>query len=61
MKNIHLSPKLVLVPKADWQTSQRGTNEAEFQIFLDLADDGKGGDITKNGAPLPTFDEWMER
>ncbi len=50
-----------LIPSANWQTSQRGTNAAEFQIFLDLADDGKGGDITKNGAPLPTFDEWMER
>ncbi len=50
-----------LIPSANWQTSQRGTNAAEFQIFLDLADDGKGGDITKSGAPLPTFDEWMER
>ena len=50
-----------LIPNANWQTPQRGENCDEFQIFLACADDGKGGDITNHGEPLPTFDEWMER
>ncbi len=48
-----------LIPNANWQTPQRGTNEAEYQIYLDCADNGKGGDITRNGAPLKTYEEWM--
>ena len=43
----------------DWQTKTRGTNESEYQLYLDFADDGAGRDITANGAPLKTFDEWM--
>jgi len=27
---------------------------------LACADDGKGGDITRNGAPLKTYQEWLE-
>ena len=46
---------------ANWQTRARGTNADEFQIFLACADDGNGGDITNGGAPLPTFDAWMNR
>ncbi|MCK5919906.1 MAG: hypothetical protein KAG66_03135 [Methylococcales bacterium] len=42
-----------------WQTPCRGTNADEYQIYLDCADNGKGGDVTRNGAPLLTFDEWM--
>ena len=41
------------------QTKLRGTNDQEYQIYLDGADDGKGGDITRNGAPLKTYDEWL--
>ena len=40
-------------------TRYRGTNDAEYQIYLDCANDGKGGDITRNGAPLKTYDEWI--
>ena len=54
-------PKTGLTPHANWQTRQRGTLEDEFEIFLHCADDGKGGDITRNAAPLPTFEEWMAR
>lgn len=50
---------LRLIPKADWQTQCRGTNDAEYQIYLACADDGKGGDITRNGAPLKTYEEWL--
>ncbi|KKN52660.1 hypothetical protein LCGC14_0610540 [marine sediment metagenome] len=42
-----------------WQTVNRGTPKDEYQIYLDCADDGNGGDITRSGAPLKTFDEWM--
>jgi hypothetical protein len=41
------------------QTRYRGSNNAEYQIYLSCADDGKGGDITRNGAPLKTYDEWL--
>lgn len=43
------------------QTRVRGTNEDEFEIFLFCADDGKGGDLTNEGKPLPTFEEWLIR
>jgi hypothetical protein len=42
-----------------WQTKARGTNDQEYQIYLACADDGKGGDITRNGAPLKTYEEWL--
>ena len=43
----------------DWQTQTRGTNDQEYQIYLACADDGKGGDITREGAPLKTYSEWV--
>ena len=43
----------------NFQTKVRGTNEQEYQIYLDCANDGTGGDITRNGQPLLTFDEWL--
>lgn len=48
-----------LIPAADWQTQARGSNDQEYQIYLTFANDGKGGDITRNGAPLLTYDQWM--
>ena len=41
------------------QTRYRGSNDAEYQIYLHCADDGKGGDITRGGAPLKSYDEWL--
>jgi hypothetical protein len=41
------------------QTRLRGRNDAEYQIYLHCANDGKGGDITRGGAPLKTYDEWL--
>ncbi len=49
-----------LLPNANWQTAQRGSNDSEYQIYLAFADHGKGGDITRNGAPLKTYQEWLE-
>ena len=48
-----------LIPNANWQTQERGTNDNEYQIYLSFADDGKGGDITNNGKPLKTYQEWL--
>ena len=48
-----------MLPRADWQTPLRGSNDAEYQIYLDCANDGKGGDITRPGKPLKTYDEWL--
>ena len=42
--------------KATYQTQSRGTNQAEYEIYLACADNGKGGDITRNGAPLLTYE-----
>jgi len=42
-----------------WQTKARGTNDQEYQIYLACADDGKGGDNTRDGAPLKTYEEWL--
>jgi len=37
----------------------RGTHDSEYQIYLTFANDGKGGDICNNGAPLKTYNEWL--
>ncbi len=42
-----------------YQTKVRGSNDDEYQIYLHFADDGKGGDITRNGAPLKSYEEWL--
>ena len=49
-----------LTPNQFWQTPMRGTNDQEYQIYLACADDGKGGDITRNGLPLKTYEEWLQ-
>ena len=46
--------------KADWQTKARGTNQDEYEIYLDCANNGKGIDIT-TGKPLLSYDEWMNK
>lgn len=45
--------------QANIQTRLRGTNDQEYQVYLACADDGKGGDITRGGAPLKTYEEWL--
>jgi hypothetical protein len=42
-----------------WQTRYRGDNDSEYQMYLTFANDGEGGDITRNGAPLLSYDEWL--
>ena len=48
-----------LLPAANWQTPVRGSNDQEYQVYLACADNGKGGDITRGGAPLKSYDEWL--
>jgi hypothetical protein len=43
----------------NFRTRLRGTNDQEYQIYLACADDGNGGDITRGGAPLKTYQEWL--
>ena len=31
----------------------------QYQLYLTFADDGQGRDITRNLAPLLTFDQWL--
>lgn len=52
-------PKDFLQQNELWKTKNRGKDSVEYQIYLTFADDGKGGDITRNGAPLKTYDEWL--
>lgn len=54
-----MSKSQQLEQRADWQTKARGSNEAEYQIYRSCADDGRGGDITRPGQPLKTFEEWL--
>jgi hypothetical protein len=49
----------LLLPAANWQIRYRGDNDSEYQIYLSCADDGKGGDITRSGKPLKTYEEWL--
>lgn len=48
-----------LNPSDTWQTQAHGALWDRYQIYLACADDGKGGDVTRGGAPLLTFDEWL--
>jgi hypothetical protein len=34
------------------------TLRERYELYLELADDGKGNDIT-TGKPLKNFDEWL--
>jgi hypothetical protein len=53
------SSKMKIELLETFQTQLRGTNDQEYQIYLACADDGKGGDITNNGQPLKTYEEWL--
>ena len=44
----------------DWY--QRHESERlrdRYEIYLACANNGHGGDVTRDGAPLKTFDEWL--
>jgi hypothetical protein len=38
-----------------------GETYDEYEIYLSCANDGRGGDITRNGEPLLSFEEWLIR
>lgn len=51
---------LKLLPRADWQTKCRGSDDDEYQIYLTFADDGNGMDRTTGcKQPLKTYEEWL--
>lgn len=41
-------------------TRYNGTLRDRYECYLQNANDGNGGDITRGGAPLKTFDEWLD-
>lgn len=45
--------------KENYQTKTRGTNKQEYEIYIACADNGKGGDITNDGKPLKTFEDFV--
>ena len=48
-----------LTAQANIRTKLRGSNDNEYQIYISCADNGRGGDITRDGAPLLAYDEWL--
>ena len=40
-------------------TRYNGTLVERYNCYLRNANDGKGGDITRGGAPLKSFEEWL--
>jgi hypothetical protein len=45
--------------RCSWQTTARGQQETEYQLYLAHANDGKGLDIT-TGRPLKSYQQWLE-
>lgn len=52
--NVNLDLKISKLEK-EWGLRMR------YENYLTWADDGEGGDNTRNGEPLLTFEEWLER
>ena len=50
----------ILKIRENFQTRLRGTLKESYDVYIVHADDGNGGDITRNGAPLLTFKEWLK-
>jgi hypothetical protein len=51
-KNGTLQPQITI-------TRYNGTIVDRYNVYIECANDGKGGDITRNGEPLKTFEEWI--
>lgn len=51
---------MLLKENGFWQTKAHGTLFERYRVYLDLADDGEGIDIT-TGEELLTFEEWLEK
>lgn len=49
----------ILLTRTFSQTKVRGDNDSEYQIYLSIANDGNGNDVT-TGLPLKTYEQWLE-
>ena len=58
MSELKNNGRTIQTVRDNWQTTARGTNSDEYQIYLACADNGKGIDIA-TGKPLKTYDEWL--
>ena len=45
--------------RSNWVPILLGSEDQEYQIYLDVADDGNGMDLT-TGKPLKTYEEWLD-
>ncbi len=46
-----MSDNTILLPAADWQTQQRGTDDAEYEIYKVCAE--------SLGWQVKTYEEWL--
>lgn len=51
LRRVPRGPTPNLLPRADWQTPVRGTNEAEYEIYVENA--------KALGWKIKTYEEWM--
>ena len=58
MSTLQHKNKPIQTVKEDWQTQARGSNAAEYEIYLSFAKGADGLDFT-TGQPLKTYDEWL--
>lgn len=58
MSDLYHNGNIIQTVRADWQTKARGSNRAEYEIYLSCANDGNGVDFT-TGKPLKTYEEWL--
>jgi len=59
MSQLKHEGRVIQEERDGFQTRTRGSNSQEYELYLDLADDGKGNDFT-TGKPLKTYEEWLE-
>ena len=59
MSNLTHEGETIATVRADWQTLARGTNDAEYEIYLSCAVDRETGLDSITGKPLKTYDEWL--
>ena len=58
MAQLRHEGKVVAMERDGFRTQVRGTDCQEYELYLDLADDGNGNEIF-TGRPLKTYEEWL--
>ena len=58
MSQLRHEGRVIQEERDGFQTRTRGTNSQEYELYLDLVDDGNGNEST-TGRPLKTYEEWL--